>query len=124
MSDTPDSQRMPEIVLVTIFWMALVIFQLPTPDGCVQSALSSQVVRAIHVGFVLLLIFALYPPWDEHDAPASHGTCDSAGLAGAASVLSSACTTGWFEADLTQRAGESWTHGRLGDWCDHGGTGI
>ena len=29
--------------------------------------LSSQVIRAIHVGFVLLMIFALYPPFGQRE---------------------------------------------------------
>ena len=43
-----------------IFWVALLFssFQLIT---AAFSPLSSQVVRAVHVGFVLLLIFTLYP---------------------------------------------------------------
>lgn len=67
--------------------------------------LSSQVVRALHVGFVLLLIYTLYPPFES--ARSSVRCFGLAlgwmlGLAGFATGLYQ-----WiFEADLTQRAGE------------------
>jgi len=86
-----------------IFWIAIAFssFQLIT---AAFSPLSSQVVRAVHVGFVLWLIFLLYPPFEN-----------SARWKGIGRVL------GWvlgltgfvfslyhwrFEADLTLRAGE------------------
>ena len=67
--------------------------------------LSSQVIRAIHVGFVLLLIFTLYPPFGSHQ-----GQLQRVGrtIGWALGVVGFA--TGmyqWvFEADLTLRAGE------------------
>jgi TRAP transporter 4TM/12TM fusion protein len=67
--------------------------------------LSSQVVRALHVGFVLLLIYTLYPPFES--ARSSMRRFGQAlgwllGLAGFATGLYQ-----WvFEADLTLRAGE------------------
>lgn len=57
-ASAPDQpfQDMPRIV----FWIAVAFscFQVYTASF---SPLSSQVVRAIHVGFVLLMIFTLYP---------------------------------------------------------------
>jgi TRAP-type uncharacterized transport system fused permease subunit len=71
------------------------------------SPLSSQVVRAIHVGFLLLM--PCPPPWDEH-AACKPWACAGwvLGLTGFVFSLYH-----WvFEADLTQRAGEL-THA---DW--------
>ena len=86
-----------------IFWIALAFssFQLIT---AAFSPLSSQVVRTVHVGFVLWLIFLLYPPFGN-----------SARWSGIGRVLGWALgLTGFvfglyhwqYEADLTQRAGE------------------
>ncbi|MDO8319448.1 TRAP transporter permease [Rhodoferax sp.] len=86
-----------------IFWVALLFssFQLIT---AAFSPLSSQVVRAVHVGFVLLLIFALFPPFEYSDRHAAKGRVLGwlLGLTGFVFSLYH-----WmFEADLTQRAGE------------------
>jgi TRAP transporter 4TM/12TM fusion protein len=86
-----------------IFWVALLFssFQLIT---AAFSPLSSQVVRAVHVGFVLLLIFTLYPPFEYSDRHAGKGRALGwlLGLTGFVFSLYH-----WlFEADLTQRAGE------------------
>jgi TRAP transporter 4TM/12TM fusion protein len=87
----------------TIFWVALLFssFQLIT---AAFSPLSSQVVRAVHVGFVLLLIFALFPPFEYSERHAAKGRALGwlLGLTGFVFSLYH-----WmFEADLTQRAGE------------------
>ena len=99
-----DNETKPTSLSGAIFWIAIAFscFQLIT---AAFSPLSSQVVRAIHVGFVILLVFAVHPPL-HHSA---------GGLRSAGKVL------GWvlglvgfgfslyhwvFEADLTQRAGE------------------
>ena len=67
--------------------------------------LSSQVVRALHVGFVLLLIYTLYPPFESARSSVRRFGLALGwmlGLAGFATGLYQ-----WvFEADLTQRAGE------------------
>ncbi|HSO44963.1 MAG TPA: TRAP transporter permease [Rhodoferax sp.] len=86
-----------------IFWVALLFssFQLIT---AAFSPLSSQVVRAVHVGFVLLLIFALFPPFEYSERHAAKGRILGwlLGLTGFVFSLYH-----WmFEADLTQRAGE------------------
>ncbi len=86
-----------------IFWIALAFssFQLIT---AAFSPLSSQVVRAVHVGFVLLLIFALNPPFEFSTRHATKGRALGwvLGLTGFVFSLYH-----WvFEADLTQRAGE------------------
>ncbi len=94
-----------------VFWVALLFssFQVIT---AAFSPLSSQVVRAMHVGFVLLMIFLIYPGFGrggEHGSsePGKHGGGVKAlgwvlGLVGFATGLYQ-----WvFEADLTQRAGE------------------
>ncbi|WP_334153979.1 TRAP transporter permease [Tepidimonas sp.] len=87
-----------------IFWVALAFaaFQLWM---AAFHPLSSQVIRAMHVGFVLWLVFLLYPPFRQH--PGWLGRAGQAlgwglGLAGLGTGLYQ-----WvFEADLTQRAGE------------------
>lgn len=67
--------------------------------------LSSQVIRAIHVGFVLLMIFALYPPFGQRE-----GALGTAGkvlgwVLGLTGFVFSFYH--WvFESDLTARAGE------------------
>ncbi|HSN79969.1 MAG TPA: TRAP transporter permease, partial [Rhodoferax sp.] len=86
-----------------LFWVALLFssFQLIT---AAFSPLSSQVVRAIHVGFVLLLIFTLYPPFENSTRHAGKGQALGwlLGLTGFVFSLYH-----WlYEADLTQRAGE------------------
>jgi len=87
-----------------IFWVALAFaaFQLWM---AAFHPLSSQVIRALHVGFVLWLIFIVYPPFRQH--PGWLGTAGRAlgwglGLIGIATGLYQ-----WvFESDLTARAGE------------------
>jgi TRAP transporter 4TM/12TM fusion protein len=86
-----------------IFWIALAFssFQLIT---AAFSPLSSQVVRAVHVGFVLLLIFTLFPPFAGSARHASKGHLLGWALGLTGFVFS---LYHWvFEADLTQRAGE------------------
>ncbi|WP_296872158.1 TRAP transporter permease [Tibeticola sp.] len=86
-----------------LFWIALAFssFQLVT---AAFSPLSSQVVRAVHVGFVLWLIFTLYPPFEDRERWRGVGRVLGwvLGLTGFVFGLYH-----WrFEADLTQRAGE------------------
>ena len=52
-----DKETKPSGLTGAIFWIAIAFscFQLVT---AAFSPLSSQVVRAIHVGFVILLVFA------------------------------------------------------------------
>ena len=82
-----------------VFAVAIVFstFQIIT---AAFSPISSQVVRAIHVGFVLLMVFALYPPrWGERRLTALAWIIGGIGFA--------ASFYHWiFEADLTQRAGD------------------
>jgi TRAP transporter 4TM/12TM fusion protein len=97
-----SSPRHPELPGLT-FWIALAFsaFQLIT---AAFSPLSSQVVRTVHVGFVLLLIFTLYPPFETRERWRSLGQILgwTLGLVGFVFGLYH-----WrFEADLTQRAGE------------------
>jgi len=86
-----------------IFWIAIAFssFQLVT---AAFSPLSSQVVRAVHVGFVLWLIFLLYPPFEHSTRWRGLGRVLGwvLGLTGFVFSLYH-----WrYEADLTQRAGE------------------
>lgn len=55
-----DQDEKVEIFTRSVFWVAVIFsaFQIYT---AAFSPLSSQVVRAIHVGFVLLMIFTLHP---------------------------------------------------------------
>ncbi|MGI9025179.1 MAG: TRAP transporter permease [Burkholderiaceae bacterium] len=78
-----------------LFYVAILFstFQLVT---AAFSPLSSEIVRAVHVGFLLLVVFALYPPFKLK----SIGWL--IGLAGFATGVYH-----WvFEADLIQRAGD------------------
>ncbi len=91
-----------------VFWVALLFssFQLIT---AAFSPLSSQVVRAVHVGFVILLIFAMYPPLAD---TAKEGLGRVLGWVLGLSGFVFSLYHWAFEADLTQRAGEL-THA---DW--------
>jgi TRAP transporter 4TM/12TM fusion protein len=84
----------------TIFWIALAFssFQLWT---AAFSPLSSQVVRAIHVGFVLLMVFALHPGFRGE----GRGQPVLAWMLGLTGFVFGFYHW-FFEADLTQRAGE------------------
>ncbi len=78
-----------------LFWIAIVFstFQIVT---AAFSPLSSIVVRAVHVGFLLLVTFALYPPLRQRWLGWLIGAVAFAGG-----------LYHWvFEADLVQRAGE------------------
>ncbi|TSE22689.1 C4-dicarboxylate TRAP transporter large permease protein DctM [Tepidimonas sediminis] len=95
----------PRVDLRTpVVWVALAFaaFQLWM---AAFHTLSSQVIRALHVGFVLWLIFLLYPPLKGRG-----GTLGAAGAALGWALGLAGFATGlyqWvFEADLTQRAGE------------------
>ncbi|MBA3597391.1 MAG: TRAP transporter permease [Methylibium sp.] len=82
-----------------VFWIAIAFssFQIIT---AAFSPISSQVVRAIHVGFVLLMVFALFPPRLGQRRLVPLGWL--LGLTGFALSFYH-----WvFEADLTARAGE------------------
>jgi len=87
-----------------IFWIALA-FSAYQLGMAAFHPLSSQVIRALHVGFVLLMIFVLFPPFEHRPGGLRRfGKALGwiAGLAGFATGLYQ-----WmFEADLTVRAGE------------------
>jgi TRAP transporter 4TM/12TM fusion protein len=97
MTDTNQAQA--STARGALFWIAIAF-------SCYQiwmasfHPLSSQVIRAIHVGFVLLMIFTLFPP-----AGGKNGFWRALGwLLGIAGFLTGLYQ--WvFEADLTQRAG-------------------
>lgn len=97
-----DNETKPSGLTGAIFWIAIAFsfFQLIT---AAFSPLSSQVVRAIHVGFVILLVFALHPPFHRNEgALRTVGKVLgwTLGLTGFVFSLYH-----WvFEADLTQRA--------------------
>ena len=78
-----------------LFWVAIVfsVFQIVT---AAFSPLSSSVVRAVHVGFLLVLTFVLYPPLRQRGLGWTVAT--AAFLGGLYHWV--------FEADLVQRAGE------------------
>ncbi len=85
-----------------VFWVALVFssFQVIT---AAFSPLPSQVVRAMHVGFVLLMIFLIQPGFSKHGGAGHWKPLGWAlGLAGLATGIYQ-----WiYEAELTFRAGE------------------
>lgn len=90
----PSDEHAPPFV-GALFWVAVAfsVFQIVT---AAFSPLSSSVVRAVHVGFLLLVTFALHPPFKLR----SLGWL--VGLAAFAAGLYH-----WaFEADLVQRAGD------------------
>ncbi len=99
-----DDETKPTGLTGALFWIAIAFscFQLIT---AAFSPLSSQVVRAIHVGFVILLVFTVHPPFHRSGGglqAAGKALGWALGLAGFALSLYH-----WvFEADLTQRAGE------------------
>lgn len=91
--ETP-AEKLPRMV----FWVGVLFsaFQIYT---AAFSPLSSQVVRAIHVGFVLLMVFTLYPNFFGRRLPAVGWVIGLVGF-----VFS---FYHWiFESDLTARAGE------------------
>jgi TRAP transporter 4TM/12TM fusion protein len=83
----------------TVFWIAIAFscFQIVT---AAFSPISSQVVRAIHVGFVLLMVFVLFPPqWGSRRLVTLGWALGLVGF-----VFS---FYHWvYEPELTQRAGE------------------
>ncbi len=98
----PDDHGSP--LRGALFWVAILFstYQLWMASF---HPLSSQVIRAIHVGFVLLMVFALFPPFEDR----------SPGLARLGRMLGwTLGLTGFvfslyhwvFESDLTARAGE------------------
>ncbi len=99
MLDDPEQVGGRLDVTRAVFWIAIAfsLFQVYT---AAFSPLSSQVVRAIHVGFVLLMIFAMRPVLLSGKAGVVAGWV--LGLVGFALSFYH-----WvFEAELTQRAGE------------------
>ena len=90
----PPEQHAP-VFVGALFWIAIVFstFQIVT---AAFSPLSSSVVRAVHVGFLLLLTFVLHPPFRAKGIGWAVGV--AAFIAGLYHWV--------FEADLVFRAGE------------------
>jgi TRAP transporter 4TM/12TM fusion protein len=83
-----------------LFWVAI-LFSSYQIWMAAFHPLSSLVIRSVHVGFVLLMIYALHPPLGGR-APWSRGLGWVLGLIGFAFGVYQ-----WvFEADLTQRSGD------------------
>ncbi len=78
-----------------LFWVAIVFstFQIIT---AAFSPLSSSVVRSVHVGFLLVLVFVMHPPLRQR----------ALGWLVAAVAFAAGLYHWVFEADLVQRAGE------------------
>ncbi|GAB3191557.1 TRAP transporter permease [Hydrogenophaga aquatica] len=102
MSQSHDSHATP--LRGAVFWIAIA-FSAYQIWMAAFHPLSSQVIRAVHVGFVLLMIFVLFPPFGTRQgALLTFGKFLGwvLGLAGFATGLYQ-----WvFEAELTLRAGE------------------
>jgi len=102
MTDTAASHKTTPRGPLFFIAIAFSVFQIWMAS---YQPLSSQVVRALHVGFVLLLIYTLYPPFESARSSVRRFGLALGwmlGLAGFATGLYQ-----WaFEADLTQRAGE------------------
>jgi len=98
MSDTSTPLR------GAVFWIAVAFsaFQLTM---AAFHPLSSQVIRAIHVGFVLLLVFTLFPPMANKTGWLG-GMGRSLGWALGLIGFSSGLYQWVFEAELTQRSGD------------------
>ena len=90
---TPDAE--PPAFAGALFWVAVAfsVFQIVT---AAFSPLSSSVVRGVHVGFLLLVTFVLYPPVRQRWL----------GWALGAIGFGTGLYQWVFEADLVQRAGE------------------
>ncbi|MFM1854947.1 MAG: hypothetical protein RLZ83_256 [Pseudomonadota bacterium] len=100
-----DNKDIPHGTLAgAAFWIAIAFsaFQLWM---AAFHPLSSQVIRAIHVGFVLLLIFTLYPPFGDREG-ALRFTGRSIGWGLGILGFATGLYQWVFEADLTLRAGE------------------
>jgi TRAP transporter 4TM/12TM fusion protein len=83
-----------------IFWVA-VVFSAYQLIAASFHPFSSQVIRAFHVGFVLLMIFVLYPPFKQQ-----HGFGKGLGWALGLTGFIFSFYHWLFEAELTARAGE------------------
>ena len=99
MSDTSQHGSLPRSIVLTALLFS--VFQIIT---AAFSPISSSVVRALHVGFLLLLVFQLYNARGQRGAGGGVAGFVLAGLAFALSFYH------WvFEADLIQRAGDMTT---------------
>ena len=93
-----DQEKPVDTLPRAIFWVAVLFsaFQIYT---AAFSPMSSQVVRALHVGFVMLMVFTLFPRFFGHRLPWLGWLVGLTGF-----TLS---FYHWiFESDLTARAGE------------------
>ena len=106
MSDATPSADTPTHAPLrrAIFWVAIAFSAYQIWMASFHP-LSSQVIRAIHVGFVLLMIFALYPPFERREgALGAIGRALGWVLGGVGFLFG---LYHWvYEADLTARAGE------------------
>ena len=87
-----------------VFWIAIAFSAYQILMASFHP-LSSQVIRALHVGFVLLMIFVLFPPFGKSQGPLRHVGMLLGwvlGLAGFATGL----YQWYFEVELTVRAGD------------------
>lgn len=102
MSDTATSHKTP--LRGPLFYIAIAfsIFQIWMAS---YQPLSSQIVRALHVGFVLLLIYTLYPPFETRSSGLQRLGRPLGWILGLAG-FSTGLYQWFFEAELTQRAGE------------------
>ncbi|MDM4765701.1 TRAP transporter permease [Pelomonas sp. SE-A7] len=93
--DLPAAEPPAPAFVGTLFWIAVAFstFQIVT---AAFSPLSSSVVRAVHVGFLLLLTFTLHPPLRQRWF----------GWAVGAAAFAAGLYHWVFEAQLVQRAGE------------------
>ncbi|QXL85671.1 TRAP transporter permease [Comamonas sp. NLF-1-9] len=101
MSD-PDIEHVP--LRGAAFWVAVLFSSFQIWTAAFQP-MSSQVIRAIHVGFVIWLVLILYPPFKGAPAPLAR----IGRVAGwALGLLGFVCSFYYwiFESDLTARAGE------------------
>ena len=94
-----DLEQSPAQWPKALFAVALLfsVFQIVT---AAYHPVSTQVLRSVHVGFLLLLIFLCYPLWGR--ARPWRPLAWLLGVAGMATGL----YQWWFEADLIQRSGE------------------
>jgi TRAP transporter 4TM/12TM fusion protein len=98
-------EDLPRVQLPTAIFAIAVVFSSFQIYTAAYSPLASQIVRALHVGFVLLLVFSLHPTF----RPGAAGPWRLLGYAMGALGFALAFYHWIFEADLIARAGDPTT---------------
>jgi TRAP transporter 4TM/12TM fusion protein len=102
--DVQHSQHHRAALAGAIFWIAIA-FSAYQLWMAAFHPLSSQVIRALHVGFVLLMVFVLYPPFHGRSGWLG-GLGKTLGWVLGAAGFGTGVYQWYFEVELTVRAGE------------------